>query len=75
MITEEEYLKAKVIVDRYEQELWEYNMRKAEEELEFDEDHDPNCHVCGRNIHEEGHLKNCPEDDSPYATLCRVGYD
>lgn len=38
MITKEEYLKAKAIVDEYEQEEYEQGMRDAEEDDDFDED-------------------------------------
>lgn len=41
MITEDEYLKAKAIVDQYERDEFEYNQRKADEEFDWaDEDED-----------------------------------
>ena len=40
MITEDEYLKAKAIVEHYEREEFEYNQRKADEELDFGDDED-----------------------------------
>lgn len=73
MITRDEYLRAKAIVDEYEREEYESGMREAEEELnEFDDIDDNTCDCCGC---EDGHYRGCPEDNSPYALLCREGYD
>lgn len=36
----------------------------------FDDD---NCPACGYN--NGNHMKGCPEDNSPFAELCRNGYD
>jgi hypothetical protein len=51
MISKEEYLKAKSIVDEYEQQEWEEGHRKADWELEddeFEDEEDENCDGCGR---------------------------
>jgi len=50
MITREEYLKAKAIVDRYEQDEYEEKHRQAEIDLEEDEDEQKECEFCGRDI-------------------------
>ncbi|MDW0189360.1 MAG: hypothetical protein QOA70_06885 [Nitrososphaeraceae archaeon] len=71
MITHDEYLLAKQIVEEYEREEFEKGMREAEDELDFDSP--KYCDACGLDIDE--HAAGCPEDDSPYALLCRRGYD
>lgn len=43
------------------------------EDDEFPEDPDETCSACGYN--NGNHMKGCPEDNSPFAELCRNGYD
>jgi hypothetical protein len=40
---------------------------------DFEEDPDPTCEACGYN--HGNHMKGCPNDDSPFALLCRRGFD
>lgn len=71
MISHGEYLMAKAIVDEYERTEFEDGMRQAEEDL--DDDQDDTCDACGGDKDE--HMRGCPEDNSPFALLCREGYD
>ena len=74
MITEQEYLKAKAIVEEYEREEYEFRMRQAEEELEEMEPDAGFCEFC--SISEmEGHAHGCPNETDPFAILCKEGYD
>jgi hypothetical protein len=47
-----------------------FDVEEFEEEDFFYDD--SSCQSCGMI---EGHLKGCPEDDSPFALLCRRGFD
>lgn len=63
MITKEEYRKAKAIVDQYERDEYETNMRIAEQELddEMDYQSDP-CPTCGEI---DGMVNPCCADYDP----------
>ncbi len=63
MITKEEYLKAKAIVDKYEQDNWEESQRQADEELNWEEEmFDEPCSVCGET---NGYTNPCCPDYDP----------
>lgn len=72
MITKEEYLKAKAIVDQYEHDEWEEKQRQAEEDLSWeDEMMEEPCSVCG----EVGGTENpcCPDYDPLDYKVCGYG--
>lgn len=71
MITQQQYQEAKRIVDEYERDEFERNMRQAEEELDFEPAEI--CDWCGGE--NDSHYLGCPGDESPFAVLCREGYD
>lgn len=67
MITKEEYLKAKAIVDQYEQDEWEEGCRKADIELSLEEDEDEEfddgeCQNCGRAVGRMHYCSRCDPD-------------
>jgi hypothetical protein len=65
MITEEEYLKAKAIVEEYERHQFEEGHRQADWELEEEEEQDNDeCDFCGRSnwLHYKGCIYNDPLD-------------
>lgn len=71
MVTHEEYLKAKGIVDEYEKEEFEQGCRETEDEDDCEEEIE--CMFCGANQF-ENHMRGCPEDDSIFGELDKYGY-
>jgi hypothetical protein len=71
MITKEEYLKAKAIVDQYEHDEWEEKQRQVEEELSWeDEMMESECSICGLI---EGVDCKCEEYDPLDYKVCGYG--
>lgn len=73
MITEEEYLKAKAIVEQYEREELEQHLWHEGDDL--DQDYvtcRTTCETCGSYF--DNHALNCPDNDSPMANLVQHGY-
>lgn len=78
--SKEEYLKAKIIVEEYEREEFNNGMRQAESDLDemdgLDDDQWPEseeCDLCC--MPRDNHANSCPNNESPFANLCRDGYD
>jgi len=74
-ITKEQYLNAKKIVDEYERDEYETNMRIAEHELDEDDpifgDADQPCSVCGEI---DGMVNPCcPDYDPLHRDNCGYG--
>jgi hypothetical protein len=63
-------------VDKFRDDKYYEAQAEADRQLEEDDEWalpDETCSACGCDSGE--HMVGCPEDNSPYAQLCRDGYD
>jgi hypothetical protein len=69
----EEKRKEQEYIDAHLEADVKFDVEEFNNDDDFEEESDPTCEACGYN--HGNHMKGCPNDDSPFALLCRRGFD